>query len=285
MKKKLAVAIFHGAGTPEEDFADAMISKLEKRFRKELNDKQSYEKYFVFKPIHWSTVFEKEQAELWNRLKANEDLDYARLRRFVIEFLADAIAYQPTNQPNQNYDKVHAYVASAINELKEKAGPDAPLCVISHSLGTVVASNYFYDLQYKKEKRGLETRKCTGNSPLEQCETLSLFYTTGSPLALWSLRYIDFGAPITVPSDKIKKLYPQLQGEWINFYDKDDVLAFPLKHINETYNQAVTKDISVNAGGIITSWNPLSHFHYDKNEKVIKTIAKSLVETWRTVNR
>ena len=33
------------------------------------------------------------------------------------------------------------------NALAQEAGPDAPLCVIAHSLGTIIASNYIYDLQ------------------------------------------------------------------------------------------------------------------------------------------
>ncbi|WP_156289794.1 chemotaxis protein [Oceanobacillus salinisoli] len=285
MSMKIAVAIFHGAGTPEEDFAEKIILRISKKFNKNMRSRNAATNHLVFQPIHWSTVFEQEQAELWHRLKKSADLDYHRLRKFVIEFLADAVAYQPTKQPNQSYDKVHAFVATSFQRLREKAGPDAPLCVVSHSLGTVVANNYFYDLQFKQDNRGPETIKCTGDTPLEQCETLTLFYTTGSPLALWSLRFIDFGSPIQVPSSRIKRTYPELKGEWINFYDKDDVLAFPLKGINDTYDKAVTKDVAINAGGLFSSWNPLSHFHYDTNDKIAQTIAESLAKTWRTINR
>jgi len=35
-----------------------------------------------------------------------------------------------------------------------------------------------------------------GNTPLERGETLTLLYTLGSPIAIWSLRYPDFGVPI-----------------------------------------------------------------------------------------
>ncbi|RLL46754.1 chemotaxis protein [Oceanobacillus piezotolerans] len=282
MSKKIAVAIFHGAGTPKKDFATEMIEQVSKALQKKLKVKD-VEGIFSFEPVFWSSIFEKEQAKLWNRLQQSADLDFPRMRRFVIEFLADAVAYQPTPDNHQSYDRVNAYVAKAMNRLREKAGADAPLCVISYSLGTIVASNYFYDLQFRRHKRGLETIQYTGDSPIEKCETLTLFYTTGSPMALWSLRYIDFGAPITVPSPKIKHLYPNIKGEWINFYDKDDVLAFPLKGINEAYSLAVTKDVEINTGGFVSSWNPLSHFHYDRNEKIIETIAKGLAETWRSL--
>lgn len=283
MTQKIAIAVIHGAGTPEETFADEIMTQITARFAKNLSIEDADEQ-LVFEPIFWSSIFESEQKELWERLRKDTDLNYSRLRRFVIEFLADAIAYQPTKLGNQNYDKVHAFIADGINRLRGKAGPTAPLCIISHSLGSIVASNYFYDLQHKRENMGAETAKCTRSSPIEQCETLTLFYTLGSPMALWSLRYIDFGSPITVPSPAMQLYYPELQGEWINFYDKDDVLAFPLKGVNDSYAEAVTKDAAVNAGGLLTSWNPLSHNKYDSDDDVIKPIADGLVRTWKTVN-
>lgn len=283
MTQKIAVAVIHGAGTPDETFADEIIKRILNRFSKNLSIENA-EEQLVFEPIFWSSIFESEQKELWERLQKDADLNYSRLRRFVIEFLADAIAYQPTKLGNQNYDKVHAFIAGGIQRLREKAGPTAPLCIISHSLGSIVASNYFYDLQYKRENMGAGTAKCTDNAPIEQCETLSLFYTLGSPMALWSLRYIDFGSPITVPSPAVQSFYPEIEGEWLNFYDKDDVLAFPLKGVNESYAKAVTKDVPVNAGGLLTSWNPLSHNKYDTDANVIKPIVDGLVRTWKAIN-
>ncbi|PAV30917.1 chemotaxis protein [Virgibacillus profundi] len=284
MTQKIAVAVIHGAGTPDENFAEAIIKRISRDFTKELAIEDA-EQELVFEPVYWSSIFEPEQKELWNRLQATSDLNFSGLRQFIIEFLADAIAYQPTMLGNQNYDKVHSFIAKAINRLREKAGPRAPLCIISHSLGSIVSSNYFYDLQFKRKNRGIETVKCTSNSPIEQCETLTLFYTLGSPMALWSLRYIDFGSPITVPAPMIHSFYPEVQGEWLNFYDKDDVLAFPLKGVNDAYRMAVTKDVEVNAGGLFTSWNPLSHNKYDTDHEVIKPIVAGLVRTWKAINK
>ncbi|HAM80146.1 chemotaxis protein [Ornithinibacillus bavariensis] len=284
MSQKIAILILHGAGTPETNFADKLVKRIKETFARKL-PKQNAEAELIFQPVYWSQIFAPEQEKLWELLRKYRDLDYARLRKFVIEFLADAVAYQPTKQGGQNYDKVHALVAKSIQQLRERAGKKAPLCVISHSLGTVIASNYFYDLQYKNRYIGQETKECIGIEPIEQCQTLTLFYTLGSPMALWSLRYIEFGSPLVVPSPTLKNYYPNLQGEWLNFYDKDDVLAFPLKAINEAYNQAVTKDVAVNAGGLITSWNPLSHLKYDTDQEVIQPIVDGLIRTWKHVNK
>jgi hypothetical protein len=283
MSQKIAVLILHGAGTPEENFADKLIEKVKAGFDKKLSKKKS-ETELVFEPVFWSSIFAPEQDKLWNQLRNYRNLNFGRLRRFVLEFLADAVAYQPTRLGNQNYDNVHSLVAKSIQALRVKAGEKAPLCVISHSLGTIIASNYFYDLQFKQENIGTETKSCTNNIPIEQCQTLTLFYTLGSPMAMWSLRYIDFGSPISIPSPTLKHYYPKLRGEWLNFYDKDDVLAFPIKGINEAYHDAVTEDVEVNAGGIFTSWNPLSHLKYDTDSQVIQPIVNGLVRTWKAIN-
>lgn len=284
MTQKLAVAFLHGAGTPDEDFADEMIGKIKQGFTKKLG-LDNADQEIVFEAVFWSAVFEEEEKKLLKRLQKNNDLDYLHMRRFVVEFLADAVAYQPTKRGSQNYDHVNAFLAESIHDLKEKAGHNAPLCIVSHSLGSVVASNYFYDLQFKHGNIGPRTNRIKSNTPIEQAETLTLFYTMGSPLALWSMRYPDFGLPIHVPSPGLAKIYPHIQGEWINFYDKDDVLAFPLKGLNEHYQMAVTRDVMVRAGGWLTGWTPLSHSNYNTDEEVINPIVAGLVRTWKEVNR
>ncbi|WP_174614349.1 chemotaxis protein [Virgibacillus ihumii] len=281
MRQKVGVLILHGAGTPDRNFAKKMIKRISDSFLKKCKlDEVDLE----FEPVFWSAVFEKEQHELWHNMQQDADLDFGRLRRFVIEFLSDAVAYQPTIAGGQNYDKVHTLVAKSIRQLKERVGAKAPLCVICHSLGTIVASNFFYDLQYRRSNIRALTKQSSDDTPIEKCETMALFYSLGSPMALWSLRYIDFGSPITVPSPNITNHYPGLTGEWLNFYDKDDILAYPLKGLNDAYNQAVTADIEVNAGGLLTSWNPLSHAKYDTDDEVVDRITDGLFNVWKTVN-
>lgn len=162
--------------------------------------------------------------------------------------------------------------------MAEKAGSKAPLCIIAHSLGAVITSNYIWDLQNKVAQIKV------GDTPLEQGETLALYYTLGSQITLWRLRYEDFGTPITIPSPKLPEHYPHLEGEWINFYDRDDVLGYPIKAINSKYDKAVKADIEVNAGNILTNWTPLSHNSYWADDEVTKPIAEALAKTWKSVN-
>lgn len=282
MYKKLAIAIIHGIGNTTHEFAVDMISMINQEFDKRLDHLiQHPSSYLSIQPVHWAKVFADREERLIEEIVVNSGMDFQALRRVIIHYLGDAIAYQPVETATHNYQRVHDEIGARLNILAETAGSDAPLCVISHSLGSVIASNYFYDLQYKRHS---VTSIVNESSPLEKGDTLSLFYTMGTALPLWSLRYHDFDRPINIPSKQLDTFYPGFKGEWINFYDKDDILGYPLRNVSESYKNVVNEDREVNVGNAITSWNPFCHIDYLKNRDIIERIADGLVVTWRYVN-
>ena len=286
-QQKIAVAIVHGVGIQSSDFAEPMIKELTERFANELRvSHQEAAARLVIEPVHWAPVLQEAQTRLWRRVSSRRDLDFVKLRKFMVDFAGDAIAYQATPQTREVYDAVHTAFAESLRVLARTAGNAAPLCVIAHSLGTIISSNYFYDLS-KSRRSGMVSgaiRNVKKNTPLENGETLTLFYTLGSPIAIWSLRQVDFGTPIRVPATKLGKHHSGLSGEWINFYDLDDVIGYPLRPLNDAYKQSVTKDVPINAGGLLSSWNPLSHNSYWTDNDVTKPIARTLARVWRHVN-
>ena len=286
MSQKIAVAIIHGVGKQDPTFADGMAQELKGRFAKELGQQiQDPASELAILPVYWAPAVQDAEEELWRRMKRGGEMDFTTLRRFLVDFVADAIAYQPTPKDRRIYDGIHEKFAESLNRLAAEAGEKAPLCVIAHSLGSVIASNYFYDLQHPKRPLiAARVKKKIGDTPLERGETLTLFYTLGSPIAIWSLRYPNFGVPIEVPSPGLSKHYPDLAGEWVNYYDEDDVIAYPLKTLNEAYRKAIKADREINAGGLLSSWNPVSHLGYWTDNDVTKPIARELARTWRTVN-
>lgn len=279
MAQKIAVAIIHGIGRADPLFADRLTNALLRRCE-ECAD------HIVFRPVHWSPVLQDVEDELWRRVNRGGELDYRRARRLMVDFFADAIAYQITPDDRYAYDRVHGVVAETLRDLARTAGPQAPLCIIAHSLGTIIASNYIYDLQTERVRPILPdtVRAEMGDTPLERGETFSLFYTMGSPLALWSMRYHEFGRPIRFPDPLAASYYPALRSEWINFYDDDDIVAYPLRTLNDAYNQVVTADMAINVGGPATSWTPLSHLEYWDDLSVIEPIAAGLRRAWQSVN-
>lgn len=283
MYKNLAVAIIHGIGEQTEDFAKDFMAEIRKNFSKKLvHLVENPGAYLFLQPIQWASIFKEREESLFDKIVSEPKLDFQRLRKFIIHYVGDMIAYQPVETGKHNYERIHELIGKNLNQLSKMAGTESPLCVISHSLGSVIASNYFYDLQFTKRN---VTTVVNPFSPLEKGDTLTLFYTLGTTLPLWSLRYHNFNRPINIPSNQLQNYHPDLKGEWINFYDKDDILGFPLKAVNENYQKAVSEDREVNVGGMLTSWNPLCHISYFKDLDIINSITDGLVRAWRQLNK
>jgi len=280
MMQKVATVIIHGIGEQNSNFAFETCKLINRKFEEKLygliDDPSSQ---LVIEPICWSKVFSYKEQLLFDDV-LQDHLNYHKLRKFVIKYFGDAIAYQRVESAEQNYDMVHNEVSKALTALSEKAGKKAPLCVIAHSLGSTIASNYFYDLQFKLNDVNWNIN---AHTPLERGETLTLFYTLGSTLPLWSLRYHHFSSPINIPSETLKEIHPNLDGEWVNFYDKDDILGYPLKAINDSYRKAVNEDKEVSVGGIM-GWTPTCHTKYLTDVNVIGRVVDGLVKTWKNVN-
>jgi hypothetical protein len=212
---------------------------------------------------------------LYQTLGVDQLDNFFGLREFVFQAISDSLTYQITQSKLDDYwgyNSIHSCFAETLHELAkdEQAGIDAPLCIISHSLGTVITSNYIYDLETNKAQIEI------GDTPLERGETLTSVYTLASQIPFWSLRYPNFDRPIRVPSEKLHQYYSDLKGEWINFYNKSDVMGYPLKSLNSAYSEAVTEDKEVNAGSLLESWNPLSHCSYWTDGVVVDTVASGL---------
>ena len=156
---------------------------------------------------------------------------------------------------------------------------DAPLVVVAHSLGSVIASDYVWDAQHP------ETGRAQGANPFERMETLAGLVTFGSTLPLFTLalpRVVAIAPPRTSPGlpDAVRAV-----ARWDNYYDPDDVLGWPLQPLSEGYRLLV-EDRAINAGRgvfdlIVRSWNPLSHEIYWRDAEVIKAIAQMLTQLMR----
>jgi hypothetical protein len=192
------------------------------------------------------------------------------LRWAVTYFLGDVIAYQTAEGSDANYDAIHASLREALATLAKRA-PDAPLCVIAHSLGTVIASDHFYDLQ----QAGRKKQKPKSSTPLQRGETLTWFYTLGSPIALWMVRYPKFDAPVELVG-RDRGSAESKAAQWVNFYDPDDIVAYPLRTLNKHYSHAVDSDRAVRVGLPGLAGTPVSHVAYFNSRKIMRPIAQRL---------
>lgn len=301
--QKVAIAVVHGIGAGDPDYNSGKASQPEfirtlqttliNRFSKLGVSLDEYHRRFVMEPVYWATVLEGNQEHLWHRFSQQSPMHWDSLRQFMISFISDAIAYQISPRGRHSYHAIHRFFAHTLNQLATKAGENAPLCVIGHSLGSIISYNYLLDLQAEfgnNEKAESLFRDAVlrqvGSTPLERGDTLSLYYTLGSPLALWTLRDRDGGEPIQFPAPALATQHPQLNplAEWVNIYDSDDVIAYPLKPINSIFQKRVKEDLLVNSGEIWENWNPLSHNGYWKDSTTTDRIARSLLRVSQAIN-
>jgi hypothetical protein len=288
MTGKIAIAIIHGIGEQEPDFAAKMVRLLKKGFTKSSGHPPADD--LVIEPVYWAPVLQEQEEKLWDKFRHLRKIRFKELRRFLINYGGDIFAYQPIPEHRRIYDSVHVIFAKTLRKLAQQAGETAPLCIIAHSLGTVITSNYLYDLQKdnppQKTLIGNSVRDIMGTapSPLEKGETLVLLYTLGSPLAVFNLRYENFDNPIIFPAPRLATHHPRLKSEWLNFYDADDAIGFPLKVLSDSYDAVVKEDVAVNAGSLLESWSPLSHTGYWTNGEVVDRIVEGLARTWHHLN-
>ena len=279
MTYKLGVIVIHGMGAQKPDFADALKNEVTDRLGR-------LGKLVCWKPIWWAPVLERSETKLLGALSATNKLDYMTLRRIVVHYLGDAVAYQrvPDSAQRTNvYEEVHNTVAHAIHDLRSairRGVPDdakeVPLVVLAHSLGGHIMSNHIWDLQ-----RTQSPRKPVEDNPFEKAETLAGIVTFGCNIPLFTLAYNNM-VPIKFPASGLVNCFPtgtpaskvKDAAKWLNLYDPDDVLAYPLKPLSKQYHDTVTADLPVNVGNLLTSWNPLSHGAYWTDNDVTKPIAE-----------
>ncbi len=236
---KLGVLFIHGMGSQDVDYADGMIAKL----RKALRDPDAVE----FQSVHWAPLIEEKSQSMWKRLTTRK-LGWKIFRKHFINTLGDATAYN-----NEMYDDVHACIEDAMTTLRHKLHyhPFTPVIIVAHSLGCAMILDYIWDRQKK-------------NDPVHDRFILPVkgLFTMGCNMPVFALSHEPI---LAIDASEIK---------WINLYDKDDIMGYPLQPISESYANAVDEDVEVNTGSWWSSWNPLSHNDYWTDSDVIERMSE-----------
>lgn len=256
MTIKLVVAIIHGMGDIKADFADRFIHDVCDRIN---NDSITDQIKFV--PIHWSDITQPRQVQYFSDAQNAADLHYTPVRRFIISALGDAAAYQRVpGQPDSTYQQIHNVIDQALDL---EVDDDTPLVVVAHSLGGHIMSNYIWDKQSAPDDSA---------SAYRNFQTHVGMFTLGCNIPLFSFAS-ESPQPIQFPGIALNES-ARTKAKWLNYFDKDDVLGYPLKVINSAYDAVVDQDIEVNIGNIFQQWNPFSHDVYWHDRDVTKPIAK-----------
>jgi len=262
MAGKVAVLIIHGMGSQKKAFADKTKVEINRRIAKADKDPDQV----VWQSIYWANLIEPRQSAFMRAIinEPDNDIDCIRLRKFVVSAIGDAAAYQSfQGKQTSTYTAIHERVKENVKELYEvKLGEqECPLVIMAHSLGGHIMSNYIWDIK----RDGYPE-----SSDFENMKHLAGMITFGCNIPLFAFAHNDM-EPFKFPGESLSEA-DAAKAKWINFYDPDDVLGYPLRQINGCYD--FIEDVHINAGGILTSWNPMSHSGYWTDNDMTKPAAR-----------
>jgi hypothetical protein len=267
MARDLGILIVHGMGSQPASFSDGLREELTDRLRILGADPGR----IAWQACLWAEELESREADLWTDL-AMDTLGWRRLRRFVVAALGDALAYRVVGTSHTSiYVGVHQRVRRALDDLRsELGGVDKPLVVLAHSLGAHVISNHAWDARNK----GYPGSNPAEWTPFERLESMVLFVTFGCNIPLFTLA-LDSIEAIPFPPPELPQSLKRV-AKWLNFYDEDDVLGYPLRRLSPSYELSVTDDIEVNVGGFGASMSPLSHARYWRDASFTRPVSEGI---------
>lgn len=278
--KKVALITLHGMGITKPDYVN------------ELSQDLVHHLGTAFQEVHVGAVYYKglllaNEQRVWNRM--GRQVRWDDMRQFLLYGFADAAGLESAKTLRGSvYTMAQALIAREMYLAREAMGHDGPVVLLAQSLGGHVMSCYFWDAQGEAlgDKAAVGIWQdiqqfqpaISGPKPLTDA---AIQFLRGSSIS--NVLTTGCNIPIFVAAHAVQEILPMRPNNsftWRNYYDKDDVLGWPLADLSDQYRAAVT-DVPVNAGGglfgwISRSWNPLSHLQYWRDDEVLVPLADAL---------
>jgi len=285
---RLGVVFVHGIGREHPGWANQTIARLSRSVHEQLRALQPSaqlpppEELLIADSVSWDHLFRQRQQLLAQILQATSEpaaepegwlqriqawlLRKARQAQatLVTEFIGDIIGYLGAENRRAVQEEMTATLDRMAGRCAAHEGR-APLTIIAHSLGTVIASEYVWDLRKRRASSNAD-----GFHPAWE---LANFFTLGSPLALFSLKFGGaeaFRDPIRLDA---------ASGRWINILNPRDPVGMPLRTLNEEYAAVIHADLLVRGGKYLQC-----HLEYLQHAKVLRVIAEKLAVDWLALN-
>lgn len=262
---KIGILTIHGMGRHGPDFDRGLRERLCRRFD------QGTRNDVIFQEVFFQDVLQANETRVWAAMALASGWFprpwrklWGKAREFFLFGFSDAASYQ--NRPAEGgsaYKKIHIKVRDSLDRLAAALGDhQAPVVIISHSLGCHVISNYIWDAQHNEHIWSATNQP----TDFQKLGTAAYFFTAGCniPIFVSGLDQIEAIRP------------PNGHFRWINYYDKDDILGWPLEPLSSSYKQLV-EDVALRTRGVL-SWTPLSHIEYWKSGSFLKPVAKLINE-------
>ena len=260
----IGVLTLHGMGSHDEG------SDFDARLRKKLQEKAANQVRVVVKTVYYHGESRDRQAQVWREYDRLENgnsaaLDQKIVRRLMLATLSDALAYADHGMERNSFYRVaHDKVRDAVVGLDAELGDRSPVAVVAHSLGCKVIFDYLCDAQ---SGQGI----WQGGPPpsaFQQLGNLRLLITTGCNLPLFE----SSGPAAEQRFFRVSKGF-----QWINFYDRDDLLGWPLRPLGGRFADLIQDRERNHIGSMLTS-----HAKYWRDEKLNEEIARTILELARS---
>lgn len=272
MANRIAVVAVHGMGTftpPEPGKKKSQYSAPLAGLVCSALGKKAYDASVFWHETYYGDILGRNQAALMKRL--GPIATSAAMRDFVVENLGDPASYATRwdDENNTVYRAVHDALNRTIAAARKAAGADAPVVLLPHSLGAKVVSNHIWDGQ-----KG----RLPGTYVKPDCIARLITFGCNLPLFSFAFEYKDIRA-ISDPSTGLAGKF-RSKPWWINCYDRDDPLGFPLvpggKGFADLASAAELSDREVAAAGWITGSTPMSHTGYWTSQDFARIVAREL---------
>ena len=278
MAAKLALLIVHGMGDTAPDFHDELIVPLRTRL-------QSAWDRVAWRPVYYQPALQRNERAIFQRMRPL--LRWDGLRELMLFGFSDAASLEHKKELALSpYWHTQRLILERLDELFDEMGEERgrgapPVAIVAQSLGCQVMSNYIWDAQQPRAYAGIWSAPLDDGVPTDsprdrfrRMRSLQLLMTTGCNIPVFVA-----GHSTIEPIDR-RKLAAGFR--WINQFDPDDVLGWPLAQLSAPY-AALVEDHAVNASGDtllgrVKSLTPYSHTQYWRTESVLDRIADALKE-------
>jgi hypothetical protein len=261
--KEVALITLHGMGKVDPSY----YAELEEGLKKRLGVKWTK---VSFQNVQYAPILQTPQNSLWTSMTTAPEnkLDGMILRKFLLFGFGDAGSLEHSaHRDKVQYIAVQREIQKALDHalIDFDGDPSKPVVFIAQSLGCQVISNYIWDA--KAGKNVFAEASSLNNEHLDflKLKSISNLVTTGCNIPLFIA-----GLSKRECFDK-----PNISFVWDNFYDQDDVLGWPLKQLDISYQ--FVRDHPINSGSVLSSWNIASHLKYWSDANVLEPLSKILL--------
>lgn len=270
MGKRFAVITIHGMGETPTNYWEPLVDNLKDRLGID-----------VWKNIHFDNIYYQDklqpnQYRTWHSFDADQ-LDYKALRKFMLYGFSDAAGMEiKPHDPDSPYLHAQTKIRECLLRCLEALDnvTNKRVVIFAHSLGCQVLSNYIWDSDSQQSKGiwAFDPLEGLGTEEIDflKLKTKRYLFTTGCNIPIFVAGLNEIVAISKSPDDF----------EWINYFDRDDILGWPLKVLSESYDSVVLEDYQINSGGIFGGMTPLSHNYYWEDDDFLGPAADSIVDLY-----